>query len=81
MGIDTSQTLLQHAREADPTGMYARGDAMSLPFDDRSFDVVVAYNMLMDVEGMPDAVAEAARVLAPFGVTPETMTDVLEAAS
>jgi len=67
VGIDTSQTLLQHAREADPTGLYARGDAMSLPFDDRTFDVAVAYNTLMDVDGMPDAVAEAARVLEPGG--------------
>jgi len=32
---------------------------------DGSFDLVVAYNSLMDVEDMPTTVREAARVLEP----------------
>ena len=35
----------------------------ALPFDDRSFDLVVAYNSLMDFDDMPGAVSEAGRVL------------------
>jgi ubiquinone/menaquinone biosynthesis C-methylase UbiE len=62
-GVDASPTLLQAAREADPAGEYVLGDASGLPFADASFDLVVAYNSLMDVQDMPAAVGEAARVL------------------
>jgi SAM-dependent methyltransferase len=41
--------------------------AEELPFDAGDFDVVVAYNSLMDVDDMPAAVGEAARVLEPGG--------------
>jgi SAM-dependent methyltransferase len=40
-------------------------DGASLPFPAASFDLVVAYNSLMDVSDMPAVVAEAARVLRP----------------
>lgn len=67
IGIDSSSTLLQYAQEADPDGTYQLADAASLPFDDGSFDLVVAYNSLMDFADMPGAVLEAARVLNPGG--------------
>ena len=66
-GIDSSPTLLSYAREADPDGTYELADAASLPFADASFDLVVAYNSLMDFSDMPGAVREAARVLEPGG--------------
>ena len=62
-GIDASQTMIRLAREADPDGEYLVADAASLPFDDASFDLVVAFNSLMDIDDMPGAVAEASRVL------------------
>jgi SAM-dependent methyltransferase len=62
-GLDASPTLVRAAREADPEGGYLVGDAAALPFPDRTFDVVVAYNSLMDVHDMPAAVREASRVL------------------
>ena len=65
--IDSSPTLLGAAREADPGGRYELADAAALPFEDGTFDLVVAYNSLMDVDDMPAAVSEAARVLAPGG--------------
>ncbi len=64
-GIDASAILVAHAREADPDGRYLVASAENLPFEAASFDLVVAYNSLMDVDDMPAAVAEAARVLEP----------------
>jgi ubiquinone/menaquinone biosynthesis C-methylase UbiE len=66
-GLDASPTLLRAAAEADPAGRYVVGPAEALPFEDGAFDLVVAYNSLMDVADMPAAVREAARVLAPGG--------------
>ena len=66
-GVDSSPTLLEAAQAADPEGDYVLADAASLPFTDAAFDLVVAYNCLMDVDDMPGAVREAARVLTPDG--------------
>jgi SAM-dependent methyltransferase len=66
-GLDASPTLVQAAAEADPDSRYAEGAAEALPFDEHAFDLVVAYNTLMDVVDMPAAVREAARVLVPGG--------------
>jgi SAM-dependent methyltransferase len=66
-GLDASPTLLHAAAEADPATRYVEGSAEALPFEDGAFDLVVAYNSLMDVADMPAAVSEAARVLAPGG--------------
>jgi SAM-dependent methyltransferase len=60
---DASPTLLAAAREADPESEYLLADAADLPFGDGTFDQVVAYNSLMDIQDMPGAVHEAARVL------------------
>ena len=65
VALDTSPTLVRFAQAADPAGRYLLADAASLPFDDASFDLVVAYNSLMDVSDMPAAIVEAARVLQP----------------
>jgi SAM-dependent methyltransferase len=62
-GVDASATLLRLARQADPDGCYLLADASFLPFTTESFDLVVAYNSLMDVDDMPGSVIEAARVL------------------
>ena len=63
VGLDTSPTLARYAKEAATGPAYLLADAAALPFPDESFDLVVAYNSLMDVEDMPAAVSEAARVL------------------
>jgi len=65
--VDASPTLLRYAREADPAGRYLVADAAVLPFPDDAFDLVVAYNALMDIADMPGTVREAARVLEPGG--------------
>jgi SAM-dependent methyltransferase len=65
IALDTSPTLVRSAKTADPAGRYLLADAASLPFHDASFDLVVAYNSLMDVSDMLAVIAEAARVLRP----------------
>jgi ubiquinone/menaquinone biosynthesis C-methylase UbiE len=63
IGLGLSPTLIGHARSADPDGRYLHADARRLPFQDAAFDLVVAYNALMDIEDLPSAVRESARVL------------------
>jgi SAM-dependent methyltransferase len=65
--LDASPTLLRAAAEHGPGAEYVLGTAEALPFADASFGLVVAYNVLMDVDDMPAAVGEAARVLEPGG--------------
>lgn len=62
-GVDASPTLLRAAAEAHADGRYVLADAAALPFEAASFDLVVAYNSLMDIQDMPVALREAARVL------------------
>jgi SAM-dependent methyltransferase len=65
IAVDASPSLAASAAAADPAGRYLVADAAALPFGNGCFDLVVAYNSLMDVDDMPAAVAEAARVLQP----------------
>lgn len=67
IGIDASQTLIEHARAADPDGDYRVADAAELPFADASVQLVTALLSLHDMDDMEGAVAEAARVLVPGG--------------
>jgi SAM-dependent methyltransferase len=65
VGVDVAPTMVRLASEADPDGEYVQADAARLPFDDGTFDLAVAFNSLMDIDDMPAAVREAARVLEP----------------
>lgn len=66
-GIDPTKGLLQRARSLDPQGNYQEAYGESLPFADKSFDLVVSYLTLIDIEGAEAAIAEMARVLKPGG--------------
>ena len=79
--LDASPTLVRAAAEADPRGEYVQAFAEDLPFDAGAFDLVVAYNSLMDVEDMPAAVREAARVLTPGGRLCACVTHPMQDAS
>ena len=67
VGLDAAPTLVAAARDAHPAGTYVVGDATRPPFGNSEFDLVVAYNSLMDIADMPGAVREAARVLEDGG--------------
>jgi SAM-dependent methyltransferase len=67
VGVDAVAALVAAAREADPESEYVVADAAALPFPDGSFDLVVSYNSLMDIDDMAGAVREASRVLRAGG--------------
>ena len=67
VGVDLSEELLAAANEADPSIETHLADVAELPFPDDSFDCIVAFMSLQDVERLDDAVSEAARVLEPGG--------------
>jgi SAM-dependent methyltransferase len=66
-GIDASPTMIAAAKDADPDGDYVLADAARLPFGDGHADLVISFMSLMDVDDMPNAVRELARVLEPGG--------------
>ncbi|HEY8813588.1 MAG TPA: class I SAM-dependent methyltransferase [Candidatus Dormibacteraeota bacterium] len=63
VGIDGSPTLVRLACEADTRSSYLVADAAALPFATETFDLVVLYNSLMDVDDMDGCVRESCRVL------------------
>jgi len=67
VGVDSSPTMIAAASEAAPEMELHVADAADLPFTDASFALVVAFMSLQDVDDLPGAVREAARVLAPGG--------------
>jgi len=70
VGIDTSEESLKIAEELDETKtvLYHKADAYSLPFEDTSFDVVCAMDVLEHVEEPEKIIEEASRVLRPNGL-------------
>jgi SAM-dependent methyltransferase len=67
IGIDVTRVLAGLAAEAGGGPTYVLADGAALPFEAAAFDLVVAYNSLMDVDDMPAVVHEIGRVLAPGG--------------
>lgn len=68
--LDRSDKLLAAARRrlGERDGIaFRRGDVHELPFDDASFDSVLALNVLQYADDPPRALGEAARVLRPGG--------------
>ena len=64
---DPVSELVKSAAQAKSAHCYAVATATALPFEDRRFDLVVAYNVLMDIDDLPAAVHEIKRVLRPTG--------------
>lgn len=67
VGIDPTKPLIEEARRRDPDGDYRLGMAEALDFADGSFDLVVSYLTLIDIDDVEAAIAEMARVLRPGG--------------
>lgn len=59
--------MLRFAVSHEDAAPAVLADAARLPFPDETFDLVVAYMCLRDIEDMAQSVTEAARVLRPAG--------------
>ncbi len=67
VGVDASPTLVSFAVRHDNAEPAVLGDAAALPFGDEAFDLVVASMCLHDIDDLPGALRETARVLKPPG--------------
>ena len=67
IALDGSPTMVENARSADPTMDVRLADAADLPLPDAVADLAVGFMSFQDIDDMPGAVAEAARVLRPGG--------------
>jgi ubiquinone/menaquinone biosynthesis C-methylase UbiE len=66
-GLDASSEMLAAARELAPNVTLVQGAAEDLPFEDGSFDIVLA-NFVVHLLERPAAFAEVHRVLAKGGI-------------
>jgi SAM-dependent methyltransferase len=66
-GVDAAPTMVGLAVSHEVPQPAVVADAAALPFRDETFDLVVAYMSLHDMDVMPEAVGEAGRVLEPGG--------------
>jgi ubiquinone/menaquinone biosynthesis C-methylase UbiE len=81
VAIDQSETMIEAARAADPDGDYRVADAVALPLEDGEADLAIAFMSLMDMDDMPAALREIARVLEPGGMLIASVVHPLNSAS
>ncbi len=69
-GCDISHLALNEARAADSTDKinYRLGDALDLPYESNSFDIVLLFDVFEHVTDVGKAADEVARVLRPGGI-------------
>jgi demethylmenaquinone methyltransferase/2-methoxy-6-polyprenyl-1,4-benzoquinol methylase len=66
-GLDFSERMLERARRKSGSARWVRGDALALPFDERSFDAVTVGFGIRNVEDLEAGLRELVRVLRPGG--------------
>lgn len=66
-GLDPTPALIGAARSRDASGDYVQGMAERLPFASGTFDLVVSYLSLIDIDDVRAGIAEMSRVLSPGG--------------
>ncbi len=67
VGADISLGMLRAGRRARPDTVLLAGDALALPFADRTFDAVTISFGLRNIVDVPGALRELARVTRPGG--------------
>lgn len=76
-GVDGSDEMLRHARANNRSADIRKSDVDALPFEDASFDVVIAIEVLRYLPDASRAIAEMHRVLRPRGVALVTASPLL----
>lgn len=66
-GLDLAEEMIALAKELVPSGEFTVGDLQFLPYEDNSFDAVLACNCVMIAAKPADAIAELRRVCVPGG--------------
>ena len=66
-GLDFSERMLERARAKDAAIEWVRGDVLSLPFPDASFDAVTVGFGVRNIDDLEAGVRELRRVLRPGG--------------
>lgn len=74
-GLDLSSRMLDASRARLPSGRFLHGGATSLPFFDRSFDVVLCARVLSHVTDVEAAMKDMLRVMLPGGLLVVTNVD------
>lgn len=64
---DPVEAFISAAEQAGSADDYKVAAVADLPFADDTFDLAIAYNVLMDIEDVPTALREIGRVLRPSG--------------
>ncbi len=67
VGLDFSERMLERARRKEPAIEWVRGDVLSLPFDNASFDAATVGFGVRNVEDLEAGLRELRRVLRPGG--------------
>lgn len=72
VGLDIEEPFIDYAREmASEQGLpieFLTGDALALPFEDESFDLVVSHTFFTSIPDPVKAMSEMKRVLRPGGI-------------
>lgn len=67
VAVDTCAPMVEAARQSDPQGRYDIADAAATDLPYSSFDGVIAFMCLHDVDDMPGVIAEVRRILRAGG--------------
>jgi SAM-dependent methyltransferase len=67
VGVDPTAALLARARELEPEGDYLQTTAEAMVLEAGSFDLVVSYLSLIDIEHLQPAIANMVAALRPGG--------------
>lgn len=67
IGVDAANAMLALAHQAN-TAAFVQGDAFALPFEDASFDSIVALRLVFHFAQLDSLLREMQRVVAPGGV-------------
>jgi hypothetical protein len=65
--FDLVEAFVSAAEQAGSADEYRVATASNSPFSDKTFDLAIAYNVLMDIEDVPMALREIVAGSAPHG--------------